>query len=55
MKININHTYIPDKKETQHIKLIYSQVDHKFRLYRCKGMSVTAALHIFRSQWSKMR
>ena len=30
-----------------------SQVVNQFRLYRCKGMSVTAALHIFRNQGSK--
>ena len=31
-----------------------SQVTGQFGLYRCKGMSVTAALHIFCSQVSKM-
>ena len=40
------------KKEMQHIER--SQVMDQFRLYRFKGMSVTATLHIFLNQVSKM-
>ena len=40
------------KKEMQHIER--SQVMDQFRLYWFKGMSVTATLHIFLNQVSKM-
>ena len=49
---------IPDKKRNAPLKTVQlsgrSQVIGQFSLYQCKGMSGTAALHIFCNQASKM-
>ena len=48
--INVNE-YIPDKKRNAPLRTVQlsgkSQVIDQFSLYQCKGMSVTAASHIF--------
>ena len=50
-------THIPDKKRNSARRTLQlsgrSQVIGQFSLYQCKGMSGTAALHIFCNQASK--
>ena len=50
--------YIPDKKRNAPLRTVQlsgrSQVIGQFSLYQCKGMSGTAALHIFCNLASKL-
>ena len=52
------HLYIPDQKGTARRRTAQlsgrSQVIGQFRLYRCKGMPGTVALHVFCNLVSKM-
>ena len=49
---------IPDKKRNAPLRTVQlsgkSQVIGQFSLYQCKGMSVTAASHVFCNQASKL-
>ena len=49
---------IPNKKRNAPLRTVQlsgkSQVIGQFRLYQCKGMSGTAALHVFCNQPSKL-
>ena len=45
--------YSRQKKETHRVELINSKEDH-FRLYRCKGMPGTVALHIVKNVLEKI-
>ena len=50
--------YIPDKKRNAPLRTVQlsgkSQVIGQFSLFQCKGMSVTAASHVFCNQASKL-
>ena len=53
-----SYVHIPDKKRNALLRTIQlsgiSQVIGQFSLYQCKGMSGTAALHVFCNQASKL-
>ena len=56
--LNLRKVDIPDKKRNAPLRTVQlsgkSQVIGQFSLYQCKGMSVTAASHVFCNQASKL-
>ena len=52
------NNYIPNKKRNAPLRTVHlsgiSQVIGQFSLYQCKGMSGTAASHVFCNQASKL-
>ena len=57
-RIIISSVYIPNKKRNAPLRTVQlsgrSQVICQFSLYQCKGMSSTAASHVFCNQASKL-
>ena len=56
--IELSTKHIPNKKRNAPLRTVQlsgkSQVIGQFNLYQCKGMSVTAASHVFCNQVSKL-
>ena len=62
VKVELSYAFtinIPNKKRNAPLRTVQlsgkSQVIGQFSLYQCKGMSVTAASHVFFNQASKLR